>query len=187
MPQSRGRDEERPEHGAWYFERRADLRISRDRRSGPRQTSHADPEPPVGGLVTMAGEKSSPDDRLGPWVPLMLTRAGAHNSRPHCGWNVPDWLLWRWVTRALAQVPAFGSVSSSAVHTSGSASLRGEIEQIPQRLKGADGARILPGIRGCIEQFRCRGRHRQSRCLKWRGASMRCCSGISLPGSGSRG
>ena len=83
--QSRGRGEERPEHRAWCFERRADLRISKDQRSGPRQASHADPEPPVGGLVTTARGKSSSDDRLGSRVPLMLTRARAHNSRPRCG------------------------------------------------------------------------------------------------------
>src|SRR3984885_15896322 len=46
--QSRGRGEERPEHRALVFERRADLRISKDQRSGSRLASHADPEPPVG-------------------------------------------------------------------------------------------------------------------------------------------
>jgi hypothetical protein len=30
------------------------VRISGDQRSGPRQASHADPEPPVGGLMTTA-------------------------------------------------------------------------------------------------------------------------------------
>ena len=56
--QSRGRGEERPERRAWRFERRADLRISKDQRSGPRQASHADPEPPIGGLVTTARGKA---------------------------------------------------------------------------------------------------------------------------------
>jgi hypothetical protein len=81
--QSRGRGDERPEHRAWCFVRRADLRISEDQRSGPRQGSHADPEPPDG-LVTTARGKWS-DDRGGSRVPLILTRARAHNSRPHCG------------------------------------------------------------------------------------------------------
>src|SRR6266704_3141590 len=40
--------EERPEHRAWCFERRAGLRISKDRRSGPRQAPYADPEPAGG-------------------------------------------------------------------------------------------------------------------------------------------
>src|ERR1700716_3712438 len=71
--QSRGRGEERPEHTAWCFEHRADLRISKDQRSGSRQASHTDPEPPAGGLVTTARGKSSSDDRLGSGVPLMLT------------------------------------------------------------------------------------------------------------------
>jgi hypothetical protein len=39
----------------------------------------------AGGLVTTAQSESSSDDRLGSWVPFMLTRARAHNSRPHFG------------------------------------------------------------------------------------------------------
>src|ERR1700730_2274742 len=83
--QSRGRGEERPEQKAWCFERRADLRISKDQRSGPRQASHADPETPAGGLVTTVPGKvvvGRPARFLGT---VMLTHARAHNSRPHCG------------------------------------------------------------------------------------------------------
>ena len=71
---SRGRGEERPEQRAWCFERRADLRISEDRRSGPRQASHKDPEPPVGGLVTTARGKSSSDGRFSSRVPHLHQR-----------------------------------------------------------------------------------------------------------------
>jgi len=48
---SRGRGEKRPKHRAWCPERRADLRISKDQRSGHRQASHAGQAPPAGGLV----------------------------------------------------------------------------------------------------------------------------------------
>ena len=41
-----------------------------------------EPEPPVGGVVTLAPGKPSSDDRLGSRLPLMLTRARAQNSRP---------------------------------------------------------------------------------------------------------
>jgi hypothetical protein len=36
----------------------------------------------------------------------------------------------------------------------GWAALAGEVEQVPQRLDGADVAGFLPGIDGCVEQFR---------------------------------
>src|SRR5439155_11530706 len=68
------------------FERRADSRICgdlRDQRSGPRQASHADPEPPAGGLMTTARWKvvvGRPVQFSG--TSFILTRAGAHNSRP---------------------------------------------------------------------------------------------------------
>ena len=45
------------------------MRISEDRRSGPRQASHEDPEPPMGGLMTTARGKSSSDDRFSSRVP----------------------------------------------------------------------------------------------------------------------
>src|ERR1700735_93782 len=62
--QSLGRGEERPGHRAWCFERRADLRISKDQRSGPRQASHADLSRQRAGLVTADTRgKSSSDDR----------------------------------------------------------------------------------------------------------------------------
>jgi hypothetical protein len=83
--QSCGRGEERPGHRAWCFERRASLRISDDQRSGPRQASHVDPEPPMGGLATTPRGKSSSDDRIGSRVPLMLTHSRAQNSRPYGG------------------------------------------------------------------------------------------------------
>jgi hypothetical protein len=72
--QSRGPGEERPEPKAWCFERRADLRLSEDRCSGPRQASHKDLEPPVGGLVTTAREKSSSADRSSSRVPHLHQR-----------------------------------------------------------------------------------------------------------------
>ena len=71
---SRGRGEERPERRAWCFERRAGSRISEDPRSGPRQASHKDPEPPVGGLVTTVRGKSPSDDRFSSRVPPLYQR-----------------------------------------------------------------------------------------------------------------
>ena len=53
--------------------------------SRPRQAVHTNPQPPVGGLVTTALGKSPPDHRLGSRLPLILTRARAHNSRGTAG------------------------------------------------------------------------------------------------------
>ena len=36
----------------------------------------------------------------------------------------------------------------------GRAAFAGEVEQVPQRLDGADVAGFLPGIDGCVEEFR---------------------------------
>jgi hypothetical protein len=82
--QSRGRDEERPEHGPGASNTEPTCGSRRiDAACLDRRLTRT-PEPPVGGLVTTARESRRSDDRLGSWVPLILTHARAHNSRPHC-------------------------------------------------------------------------------------------------------
>src|SRR5580700_9619666 len=69
----RGRGEERPGHGAWCSERRADLRVSTTVSRGP------------GTAGGCAGNHGTKDDRFGSRVLLMITRARAQNSQPRRG------------------------------------------------------------------------------------------------------
>ena len=84
--QSRGRGKERPGQRGWCCQRRADMRISDDRRGQARQAIYTNPEPPAGGLVTTARGKPTPGDRLSFSATAHVNaRERAHNSRPHCG------------------------------------------------------------------------------------------------------
>src|SRR6185437_13800055 len=81
--QPRGRGAERPGQVTCRFGRRAGLRISADRRSWPRQASHANPEPPTDGRVT-TWKKSSPDDRFGSPVPTDDNACEGAEFPTHC-------------------------------------------------------------------------------------------------------
>src|SRR5258708_24292712 len=80
--QSRARGEKRPEQRAWCFERRADLRISDDRRRQARQAIYTNPEPPAGGLGTTARGKAAAGGRRGVRVTRTVTHAGATDTPP---------------------------------------------------------------------------------------------------------
>ena len=81
--QSHRRGEERPGQRACRFKRRADLRISEDRRSRSRQASHADPEPPAVGRRPRHWEKVVVGRPIRfSDASMIITRAGVHNSPP---------------------------------------------------------------------------------------------------------